>query len=471
MYYTTSHLHINTLFWSAMIKLIIFDFDGVIADCKEIHYQSLNKAIETVGSQFTISRDEHISTFDGLSTKKKLNLLTQVKNLPSTSIDSIYASKQIFTMEMIDTQLSYDARLVKILNQLKADGFLLYLASNAIRQTIEAGLTKLGVLEFFDKIYSNQDVRSQKPHPEIYLKCMADASVQPNETVIVEDSKHGREAAVLSGAYICGVDNPADVSYEKIKHTVNSVKPTKIKWAGRDTTILIPMAGAGSRFQKEGYKLPKPLIDVNGKPMIRHVVENLNIDGNYVFVVQREHYEKFNLGIILPLIAPGCQIVQTEGLTEGAACTTLLAKEFINNNDHLLIANSDRYVEWNSSDFMYSMLSNELDGGILSFRDTNPKWSFAKTDALGFVTEVAEKSPISDIATVGIYYFNRGKEYVHFAEQMIEKNIRVNNEFYVCPIYNEFIAAGKKIKTKDCKKMWGLGTPNDLDSFIRNFHK
>jgi HAD superfamily hydrolase (TIGR01509 family) len=450
-----------------MIKLLVFDFDGVIADCKEIHYQALNKALERLGPQFIISREEHISTFDGLSTKKKLNLLSKLKGLPLDRSDYIFDLKQHLTMEMMEDNLSYDKRLVDILQNLKSDGFQIYMASNAIKPTIEAGLKKIGVHHLFDAIYSNQDVKNQKPHPEIYLKCMVDAGVTPKETVIIEDSKHGREAAVLSGAHVCGVDNPLDVTYEKIYRTINSVIPSKTKWAGKDVTVLIPMAGAGSRFQKEGYKLPKPLIDVNGKPMIQRVVENLNIDGKYIFVVQKEHYENFNLGIILPLIAPGCEIVQTEGLTEGAACTTLLAKKYIDNDNHLLIANSDQFVEWDSNDFMYHMMSNELDGGILSFRDSNPKWSFARVDQLGFVTEVAEKNPISDIATVGIYYFNRGKEYVYFAEQMIQRNLRVNNEFYVCPIYNEYIWAGKKIKTKDCQTMWGLGTPEDLNKFLK----
>lgn len=453
------------------IKLIIFDFDGVIADCKEIHYQSLNEALSEVDPKFVITREEHISSFDGLSTKKKLSLLETLKGLPADKSSVISDRKQVLTMEMMEKYLSYDARLVEILSKLKSEGYLIYMASNAIRQTVVAGLNQLGVLSLFDKIYSNQDVQNQKPHPEIYLKCILEAGVKPKETVIVEDSKHGRAAAVDSGAFVCGVDNPSDVTYEKIKLIVNTAnnKSTKIKWPGKDVTVLIPMAGAGSRFKKEGYKLPKPLIEVNGKPMIQWVVENLNIDGNYVFVVQKEHYENFNLKTILPLIAPGCQIIQTDGLTEGAACTTLLAKEFIDNNDHLLIANSDQFVEWDSNDFMYTMLSNEVDGGILTFRDSNPKWSFAKLDKLGYVTEVAEKKPISDIATVGIYYFNRGSEYVKYAQQMIDKNIRVNNEFYVCPIYNEYIEDAKKIKIHDCKKMWGLGVPEDLNYFLSNY--
>ena len=452
-----------------MIKLIVFDFDGVIADCKELHYQSLNKALEEIDPKFVITREEHTSTFDGLSTKKKLQLLTTLKGLPAEKTNHVYLQKQVYTMDMVDIHLHRDERLIHILSCLKLEGYTIGMASNAIRATIERGLERLGVLEFFDFVISNEDVKNQKPHPEIYLKSMVQASTRPSETLIVEDSKHGREAAVTSGAYICGIDDPADLTYDKIKRAINAAKPRPVKWPGHDVTVLIPMAGAGSRFKQEGYKLPKPLIDVNGKPMIQWVVENLNIDGNYIFVVQKEHYENYNLSTILPLIAPGCQIIQTNGLTEGAACTTLLAKEFINNNDHLLIANSDQFVEWDSNDFMYHMLANELDGGILSFRDTNPKWSFAKTDSLGFVTEVAEKKPISDIATVGIYYFKRGKDYVAMAEQMISKNIRVNNEFYVCPVYNEMIASGAKIKTKDCQAMWGLGTPEDLKLFLSTY--
>src|SRR6185436_3575046 len=412
-----------------MIKLIVFDYDGVIADCKEIHYESLNKALALISTEFIISKEDHISIYDGLSTKKKLSLLINNKNLSADSAHTVYKNKQKFTLEMIEKYLSYDGRLVELLSRLKKENFLIYVASNAIKETVNLGLSRLGVLELFDKIYSNQDVKNQKPHPEIYLKCMIEAGVKPSETLVVEDSKHGREAAIEAGAYVCGVDNPLDVTYEKIKKSVDNIKPSQIKWAGRDTTILVPMAGQGSRFQKEGYKLPKPLIDVGGKPMIQRVVENLNIDGNYIFVVQKEQYELYNLGILLSLIAPNCKIIQSQNLTEGAACTTLLAKEFINNNDHLLIANSDQFVEWDSNDFMYYMLANQLDGGILSFKAYDSKWSFVKKNDLGFVTQVAEKQIISDTATVGIYYFNRGQEYVQYAEQMISQDIRVNNEF------------------------------------------
>ena len=209
------------------------------------------------------------------------------------------------------------------------------------------------------------------------------------------------------------------------------------------------------------------MIDVNGKPMIQRVVENLNIDARHIFIVQKSHYEKYSLRHTLNLISPNCEIVQVEGLTEGAACTTLLAKEFINNKEPLILANSDQYVQWESNQFMYSSMADDIDASILTFYSKHPKWSYAKLNGQGFVTEVAEKKPISEHATVGVYFWRRGEDYVRSAEKMIEKNIRVNSEFYVCPVYNEALLSGARVKTFHIEKMWGLGTPEDLDTFLK----
>jgi dTDP-glucose pyrophosphorylase len=228
--------------------------------------------------------------------------------------------------------------------------------------------------------------------------------------------------------------------------------------------IVVPMAGAGSRFEKAGYSFPKPLIEVKGQPMIAKVVENLDLQGTYIFLVQKAHYQQYNLESLLKMIAPGCKIVQIDGVTEGAACTVLKAKEFIDNNEQLIIANSDQWIKWNSFETISSF--NDADGGILTFKSVHPKHSFAKVDGHGYVTEVAEKNPISSDATVGIYHWKRGSDWVKYAEQMIEKNIRTNNEFYVCPVYNEAIQAGLKIKAGLVDEMWGMGTPEELNNFL-----
>jgi len=276
-------------------------------------------------------------------------------------------------------------------------------------------------------------------------------------------------------SHILRVKNPKEVAIDNIYNKLNEIQMgntnDKPKWVDNKLNVLIPMAGAGSRFQQAGYTFPKPLIDVEGRPMIQVVVENLNIDANYIFVVQKEHREKYNLDTLLNLIAPNCKVVEVDGITEGAACTALLAKEHIDNDNPLFFANSDQFVEWDSNEFMYKMNETDADGGIVSFMSTHPKWSFAKVDETGVVTEVAEKNPISDIATVGYYYWKRGSDFVKYAEQMIEKDIRVNNEFYVCPVFNQAIEDGKEIRTFDIPKMWGLGTPEDLDYYLEHYGK
>jgi len=363
--------------------------------------------------------------------------------------------------------------MINLLSRFKSEGYKIACATNSIRETAKLQLIRRGFFEYIDFLYSNEDVQNPKPNTEMYLRCMIKAEVNPNETVIIEDSHIGRKAALSSGAYLCAVENSQDVSYNKIKAIIssaNALGEIKPKWNAGNTKVLIPMAGAGKRFKEAGYSFPKPLIDVNGKPMIQLVVENLNIDAKHIFIVQKKEYEKYNLKYLLNLITDSnCEIVQVDEITEGAACTTLLAKKYINNNNKLIIANSDQFIEWDSNEFMYSMVADNIDGGILSFESTHPKWSFAKLNDAGFVSEVAEKKPISNIATVGIYYWARGKDYVKYAESMIKKDIRINNEFYVCPVFNEAIKDNKKIKVFPIKKMWGLGTPEDLTRYLHDF--
>ena len=237
-------------------------------------------------------------------------------------------------------------------------------------------------------------------------------------------------------------------------------------WTDENLNILIPMAGAGSRFKDAGYVFPKPLIEINNKPMIQLVLDSLNLEGNYIFIVQKEHQEKFNINSVLKILKPNCKIIELDEITEGAACTTLLAKKFINNKNPLIIANSDQYIIWDSVKSMYNFNTKKIDGGILTFEAIHPKWSYAKTDKKNFVSEVAEKKVISNNATVGVYFWKKGNDYVKYAEQMIQKNIRVNNEFYVCPVFNEAIKDKKRIIIDPVKKMHGLGTPEDLNNFL-----
>ena len=454
------------------IKLIIFDLDGVLVEAKQIHYDTLNQALKEIDEKYVITETEHLSIYDGLKTTQKLELLTKNKGLHPEFYDNIWFRKQYLTIEAI-SQLKSDTSLISVFKELSNKGYKLAVASNSIRRSVLVMLAKIGIIEFMDLIISNEDVKNSKPHPEMYWKAMSMMGCLPEETLIVEDSPHGLLAASRSKSHILRVKNPKEVTITNIENKLKEInmgeQQTIPAWRDKKLNVLIPMAGAGSRFEQAGYTFPKPLIEVKGKPMIQVVVDNLNIKANYIYVVQKKHREKYNLDTLLNLITPNCKIVETEGVTEGAACTTLLAKEYIDNDNPLFFANSDQFVEWDSNEFMYKMNETDVDGGIVSFRATHPKWSFAKIDDDGFVTEVAEKNPISDIATVGYYYWKHGSDFVKYAEQMIDRNIRVNNEFYVCPVFNQAIEDEKKIITFDVPKMWGLGTPEDLNYYLENY--
>ena len=449
-------------------KLIVFDLDGVLVEAKNIHFDALNKAL----GEYAISWNEHLSTYDGLKTSQKLDMLTKNKGLPVENHQQIWETKQQITLQMLG-EIQPSIELQSVMSKLVQEGYKLAVASNSIRKTVITVLAKLGIVEYMDLIISNEDVVNSKPHPEMYWTVMSKMKCLPEETLIIEDSPYGLLAAARSKSYILRVKNPQEVTYlnifNKLKEIEMGNKQTTPAWRDETLNILIPMAGAGSRFEQAGYTFPKPLIEVRKKPMIQVVVENLNIKANYIYVVQKSHREKYNLDALLTLITPGCKIVETEGMTEGAACTALLAKEHINTDAPLFFANSDQFVEWDSNEFMYKMNETDADGGIVSFTATHPKWSFAKVDEQGLVTEVAEKKPISNIATVGYYYWKHGSDFVKYAEQMIEKNDRFNNEFYVAPTFNHAIADGKQIRTFNIDGMWGLGTPEDLNYYLENY--
>ena len=235
--------------------------------------------------------------------------------------------------------------------------------------------------------------------------------------------------------------------------------------------IVIPMAGRGSRFQKAGFTLPKPLIPVHGQPMIRLVIQNLrpDCDHRFIFLCLEEHVKTYKVDQSLRAWSPNCEIVLVDAVTEGAACTVLLAKDFINNDDALMIANSDQWVYLDINDYLKFMETSSVDGLIMTMTADDPKWSFVRFNEQSEICEVVEKEVVSDEATVGIYNYRRGKDYVEAAEAMIARDFRVNGEFYVAPAYNEMIAKNMKIKYynigSEANGMYGLGIPSDLEKF------
>lgn len=459
------------------IKVIIFDLDGVLVSTKDLHYHCFNDALEHY-NLIPISYSDHINIYDGLPTKKKLNKLIERGEVPAEYSNRIFELKQKYTESRICNYIKFDKVKFEMFEKLYNDGYKLYIATNSIKSTTYSILEILNIKKFLSGIITNEDIINSKPNPEMYLKCIVDASVCPCETLIVEDSPHGVLAAKNSGSNVMIVKNINEVNYDKIVTHLNDGYKIMNKIKVDNLHVLVPMAGAGSRFPKEKFIFPKPLIPIvnfNGDPMIKVVVDNLNLECKYTFVVNSQHRKEYNLDSVLSMISKNCNIIQVDTVTEGAACTCLLAKKYINNDEELMIVNSDQFVEWNSFDFIYSMRNRNADGGILTFPNQHPKWSYVKYDNDENVLDVKEKEVISDKATVGIYWYKHGKDFVKYSEQMIQKNIRVGSsfngkgEFYVAPVYNEMIIDNKKIKYYDIQKMWGMGTPADLEYFVENY--
>ena len=240
--------------------------------------------------------------------------------------------------------------------------------------------------------------------------------------------------------------------------------------------IVVPIAGRGGAFQQAGYTFPKPLIDINGKTLIEIVVNNIKpkVPHRFIFILLHEHVEKYDMHNVLKRAArEPFETISIRGTTEGAACTAITAIEHINNDEELIIANSDQYIDGGINSFITAARKKDTsgttpDGLIMTFPSTHPRWSYVRTNGSDVVIETAEKKVISNQATAGIYYFKKGSDFVNAAQAMILKNIRHNGEFYICPVYNELILAKKRVSvfSIDQKKMHSLGTPEDLRIFL-----
>jgi len=454
-----------------MIKGLIFDLDGVLVDTKDLHFIALNKALKKSNAKNIISYNDHVNIYDGLPTGEKIRILNQKKIISKKMNKVVMMNKQKFTLQLLKKKIKYNKDIYNIFSKMSKK-YKLAIATNAVNETLDICVDILKIRKFCNYLISNENVSTPKPHPEIYLRCLVNLGLKPKETLIIEDSHYGRISAQDSGCNLMPVKSLNDVTLDNITKYIK-LKSNKMldnimnEWEDKEMNILIPMAGAGKRFKDAGYMFPKPIIEIQNKPMIQWVIESLKINANYIFIVQKEHQEKFNIKSVLKILKPNCKVIELDEITEGAACTTLLAKKYINNNKPLIIANSDQFIKWNSSRSLYNFNSKKYDGAILTFEAIHPKWSYAKCNKSKFVTEVAEKKVISKNATVGVYYWKKGSQYVKYAEQMIKKNTRVNNEFYVCPVFNEAIKDKKKIVIEQVDEMHGLGTPEDLNNFIQ----
>jgi dTDP-glucose pyrophosphorylase len=235
--------------------------------------------------------------------------------------------------------------------------------------------------------------------------------------------------------------------------------------------IVMPMAGRGKRFADAGYAVPKPLIPVYGQPMTKVVIDNLRPTRphRFIFIILQEHIDAFGMDQHLRSWQPDCIIVPVKEVTQGAACTVLLARAHIDSDQPLMIANCDQWVDVDIDEYLACMDRQNADGIIMTMWADDPKWSYCRFDGNVRMTEVVEKQVVSNEATVGIYNYRRGRDFVAAADEMIARDLRVNGEFYVAPAYNQLIARGQNIAWfnvgREYDGMYGLGIPKDLEIF------
>ena len=440
-----------------MIKAVVFDMDGVLVDADKWHFNALNVALQHADID-PISWQEHLTVYKGIPTGRKLTLLSERRGLATDLWEKIAASKQEVTEHIIASFCTVDPEKVEMLRLLSRH-YRIAVCSNSVRATVDLMLENSGLAPHIEFSLSNEDVQRSKPDPEIYVAAFERLGVAPEDCVVIEDSDVGKAAAVAAGAVLCSVDDPSEVNYYRVLRTITSAERVN---------VVIPAAGQGKRFAELGYQHPKPLIDVAGRPMIDWVLDDFRGVGHPIVIMQGRHVKQYCADDLIRRLAPGSEVVEIDGLTEGAACTVLAAAEHFDGPNELVLANSDQKLDIDVGAFVDRMRSLEADGGILTFCDDDPKWSYARCDDSGRVVEVAEKRVISDQATVGIYYFRRGSDFARAARRMIEKDIRVNGEFYVCPVFNELIEEGKHVFVDEIQKdqMHGLGTPEDLTVFL-----
>jgi len=235
--------------------------------------------------------------------------------------------------------------------------------------------------------------------------------------------------------------------------------------------ILFPMAGLGTRLSKNVYKNPKPLVKILDKMIIEWSINSIGLDGNYIFCCKKEHLEEFDLENILKNIVPNCKIISIDYQTQGTAQTILEAKSLINSDEELFLSDSDHFIKWDSQKFLREIQPNNIDACVMIFpqKQTSTSLSYVKLDKNNFVVKATEKIPISEIAACGMHYYKKGSTFVDCAEQMIKKNIQYNNEFYVTPIYNEFVQKQKYVVTFPILQKWALGNPEEIDKFLVDY--
>lgn len=239
--------------------------------------------------------------------------------------------------------------------------------------------------------------------------------------------------------------------------------------------IVIMMGGSSEEFYKDGSSYSKFLLEINGKSILEHVVDNLKDllikPNNIIFIIRKEDNERHYLKDIIRLLLPSAKVIVIENNVAGAAAASLIVVDELIDYEPILLVNGDQIIDHNLIEAITTFKNKQADAGVIIFESLHPRWSFVKCDKNDFVIEAAEKRPISNYATAGFYYYEKAHEYIHCAKQMIMKDNHLNNRFFICPVFNEMILNNKKIATFKIKteNYHSLMSPKTVKQFEKLF--
>ena len=439
-----------------LYKSYLFDLDGVLVDSVDIQYQS---TIDAINKHTKIKITAEIDTIlkSTITTKKKLEYFVEQNIISNAQLLDIYNEKKKIADNTFNN-LEINDEKVRLFSFLKKKNCNIAVVTNGNKNSAKIILKSLGLYNFLDLLISNEDVTNPKPHSEPYIRAISHFGGELKNFIIFEDSETGLTSAYGTGCKVYKVENTNDINLSLIKQLNNL-----------NRNILIPAAGLGSRFQKRGFKLQKPLIELENKTLIEHAVSSLDIAGNYIFVIRKlDNNSNIELITALRNIQPDCKVIEIDYVTEGSASTCYLSKEFIDNDDELIISNCDQILKWDSKKFLE--YSSNYDCSVLTHKSNEDKNSFIKTDENNKGIEIREKEVISDNALVGVHYFKKGSDFIKSYEYIFNNKIKFKNEYYVSTVCNHLINEGKEVVNypfQENELYYSTGTPEDYFKYMR----
>jgi HAD superfamily hydrolase (TIGR01509 family) len=431
----------------------LFDLDGVLVNTVSLQIKATQQAIYDITNK---NIDDKILKTT-ITTLDKLKYLYKNNIIKKDDINKIYELKKKIFNDNINL-ITIEEDKIQLLKFLKKKNCKIGIVTNSNKHSANLILKKMELLEYCDFVITNNDVNNYKPHSEPYIRAISHFGGKLEEYIIFEDSEAGIQSAKGTGIYVYPVKNVQEINIDLI-YKLNNI----------NLNIVIPMGGLGQRFKNRGFKKDKPLIEINGIPMILKALESLNIVGNYHFIIRKTNIDQFNkLTSILKQFDKNCNIISIDYLTEGSASSCYLVKDFINNDDELIITNCDQYLEWDSKLFLDESRRKNYDCSLLTYKSDNIKNSFVKSSN-NIAENIIEKKIISNQALVGLHYFKKGRYFIESYENIFNKKEKIKNEYYLSTVCNNMICKYRVgcIDIKENENYYSLGTPEDLFLFIK----